>query len=233
MTIDDGYAIQRAWVDLQIAQGARLVGHKIGLTSKAMQRAVNIDEPDFGALLDDMVFDDGSELEAAQFCDPQLEVELAFVLRDRLAGDVTTEQVLDATDHIRPALELIDARSYRTDPHDRVTRTVCDTISDNAADAGIILGDARVGPRELDLRWVSAVFERNGAIEETGVAAGVLGDPVLGIVWLARRLADHGVALEPGQIVLCGSFTRPVPCRAGDKFVARYRELGDIRVSFR
>ena len=233
MTIDDAYACQLAWVELMVADGRRVVGHKIGLTSKAMQRAVNIDEPDFGALTDDMMMANGVVLDAARFCDPQLEVELAFVLAEPLGGDVTVDDVRRATDYVVPALELIDARSYRTDPVDRVTRTVRDTIADNAADAGVVLGDVRFRPDDVDLRWVGAILKRNGVVEETGVAAGVLDDPVLGIVWLARRLAGHGVHLAAGSVVLCGSFTRPVPCRAGDEFEADYRELGTIRASFR
>lgn len=233
MTIDDAYACQQAWVNLQVGAGARVVGHKIGLTSRAMQRTMNIDEPDFGTLLDDMVHPSGATLRAADYCDPQLEVELAFVLARPLGGaSVTADEVLDATDHVVPALELIDARSHRTDPHDGVTRTVRDTIADNAADAGVILGDVRFGPRQRDLRWVAAVLSCNGVVEETGVAAGVLDDPVLGVVWLARRLAGFGVHLEAGEIVLCGSFTRPVRCRAGDRIEVDYRDLGVVSVSF-
>ena len=233
MTIDDAYAVQQAWVDLQVSQGALVIGHKIGLTSRAMQQAMSIDEPDFGVLLDHMAIDSGQVLRAADYVDPKLEVELAFVLRDRLDGtDVTADEVLAATDHVTPALELIDARSYRRDPADGVTRTVRDTISDNAANAGIVTGGRRVHPGEIDLRWVPAILARNGTVEETGVAAGVLGDPVEGIVWLARRLHRFGVTLEPGQIVLAGSFTRPVDCRAGDRFEADFGDLGVITLDF-
>jgi 2-oxo-hept-3-ene-1,7-dioate hydratase len=233
MTIGDAYAIQQAWVDLQVGAGGQVIGHKIGLTSRAMQQAMSIDEPDFGVLLDHMVIDDGATVRAVDFVDPKLEVELAFVLRDRIdSADVTAEDVLAATEHVVPALELIDARSYRRDPDDGVTRTVRDTIADNAANAGIVTGARRVRPAEIELRWVPAVLTRNGIVEETGVAAGVLGDPVKGIVWLARRLHSLGVALEPGQIVLAGSFTRPVDCRAGDRFEADFGDLGVVRLAF-
>lgn len=233
MTIDDAYECQRAWVELQVAAGAHVVGHKIGLTSRAMQRTMSIDEPDFGTLLDYMLMPSGVALPTASFCEPQLEVELAFVLGSTLAGaDVSVDDVYDATEYVVPALELIDARSFRTDPTDRVTRTVRDTIADNAANAGVILGDVHVAPRDIDLRWVAAVFKRNGIVEETGVAAGVLDDPVMGIVWLARRLAGYGVELATGSTILCGSFTRPVVCRAGDEFEADYHELGTITASF-
>ena len=233
MTVDDGYAIQSAWLQIELGRGAQLVGHKIGLTSRAMQLAMNIDEPDYGYLLDDMVFHNGCELETSRYCDPKIEVELAFVIGERIEGvDVTVEQVLDATEAVVPAIELIDARSYRRHPRTGLTRTVTDTISDNAADAGIIMGDFRENPKDLDLPWIAAVCERNGSIEESGVAAAVLGNPARGVAWLARRYAPHGVALEPGQIVLSGSFTRPVDCRVGDRFRVDYRDLGAIEFSF-
>ncbi len=233
MTIDDAYAIKNRWLQIELERGQTLVGHKIGLTSRAMQLAMNIDEPDSGYLLDDMVFENGCRLEAAAFCDPKIEVELAFIIGSRIEGsDVTIEQVLESTEAVVPAIELIDARSYRKHPETGVTRSVTDTISDNAADAGIILGDCREDPNNIDMAWVAAVCRRNGDVEESGVASAVLGHPALGVAWLARRYADHGVGLEPGQIVLSGSFTRPVDCRAGDDFKVEYRDLGTIDFSF-
>ena len=233
MTIDDAYACQMEWIRLQVDEGARIVGHKIGLTSRAMQSAMKIGEPDYGTLLDYMIHDSGVTLRAADYIDPRLEVELAFVLGAGLEGtDVTTDDVLAATEWIVPALELIDARSYRVDPDDGVTRTVCDTIADNAADAGVVLGTTRVEPSAIDLRWAAAILKQNGVVEETGVAAGVLDDPVQGVVWLVHRLAHFGVGLEPGEIVLSGSFTRPVLCRAGDHFEVDYNDLGIITCRF-
>jgi 2-oxo-hept-3-ene-1,7-dioate hydratase len=233
MTLDDAYACQKAWTDLQVADGAKVRGHKIGLTSRAMQQAMKIDEPDFGVLFDYMFFESGATLTAAEYLDPKVEVELAFVLGRPLGGqDVTVDDVRAATDHIVPALELIDARSHRIDPDDHVARGVRDTIADNAADAGVITGGRRVPPGELDLRWVPAILKRNHVVEETGVAAGVLDDPVRGIVWLARRLAGYGITLEAGETILAGSFTRPVDCRAGDHFEVDYAELGVITLDF-
>lgn len=233
LTIDDAYAIQAAWRDLKLARGETLVGHKIGLTSRAMQAAMNITTPDSGFLTNKMVFEPNSELAAADFCDPKLEVELAFVLASDLAGDdLTVDDVLDASEYVVPAIELIAARSYRRDPDSGRTRTVVDTIADNAADAGIIMGPERIGPRDVDLRWVSALGARNGVIEETGVAAGVMGHPAEGIVWLARRYHQQGLTLEAGQIILAGSFTRPIDIRAGDDFHFDYGPLGDFGLSF-
>ena len=233
MTMDDAYRVQAAWLDRKLAQGEELVGHKIGLTSRAMQAAMNITTPDSGFLTRDMVFEPDSTLEAARFCDPKLEIELAFVLATDLAGaDLTVDDVLDATDHVSPAIELIAARSFRKDPDTGRTRTVVDTIADNAADAGIICGGRQVAPREVDLRWVGALGYRNGTIEETGVAAGVLDHPAAGIVWLARRYAEQGLTLEAGQTILAGSFTRPIDIRPGDEFRFDFGDLGSFGLAF-
>jgi len=233
LTIDDAYAIQAEWLKIKLARGERLVGHKIGLTSRAMQAAMNIDTPDSGFLTDRMVFEPDRELPAGDFCDPKLEIELAFVLAADLAGgDLSTDDVLDATEYVVPAVELIAARSFRRDPDTGRTRTVVDTIADNAADAGIICGGERVGPRDVDLRWVGAIGTRNGVIEETGIAAGVLGHPAEGIVWLARRYHEQGLTLEAGQTILAGSFTRPIDIRPGDDFHFDYGPLGSFGLGF-
>lgn len=233
MDMEDAYAIQSAWVQRKVAAGDPVIGYKIGLTSRVMQRAMKIDEPDFGVLLKSMAFANGARIRAADFTDPRIEVELAFVLKKRLAGtDVTVEQVLDATDYVVPALELIAARSFRVDPATGYTRTVMDTIADNAANAGIITADRRFAPDQIDLRWSGAILYRNGVVEETGLAAAVLDHPAHGICWVARRFAPHDIALEPGQIILSGSFTAPVIARAGDHFLADYGPLGRIECHF-
>lgn len=233
MTIDDGYAIQKQWVDRKIAEGCKVVGYKIGYTSRAMQKALNIEEPDFGVLLDDMVFADGADIEAAQFCDPRIEVELAFVLKDRLYGEnLTIDEVLAATDYITPALEIIAARSYRKHPQTGYTRKVMDTVADNAGNAGIIMGGRRIKPGERDLRWCGGLLFRNDIIEETGLAAAVLNHPANGICWVAKRFAPYGVALEPGQVILAGSFTAPVAVTAGDVIHADYGDLGSVSCRF-
>lgn len=233
MEISDSYAIQNAWMDLKRAEGRSVVGYKIGLTSKVMQVAMNIDEPDYGTLLDDMVFENNSEIKASDFLDPRIEVELAFVLKKRLFGEnVTLEDVLEATDYVVPSLELIAARSFRIDPETGYTRTVKDTISDNAANGGIITGGKKVKPNEVDLRWISTLLYKNGIIEESGVAAAVLDHPANGVVWLAKKYALHNVALESGQIILAGSYTRPIKVAKGDVIVADYGPLGKINCSF-
>ena len=234
MTIDDAYRVQAAWLERKLARGERLVGHKIGLTSRAMQAVMKITTPDSGFLTDRMVFAPDDELEAGRFCDPKLEVELAFVLASDLdSTDLGVDDVLDATDHVVPAVELIAARSFRLDPDTGRPRTVVDTIADNAADAGIICGGAPVGPREVDLRWVGALAYRNDQLEETGLAAGVLDHPARGIVWLAERYAQQGLRLEAGQTILAGSFTRPIDIAHGDRFRFDYGPLGSFGLVFR
>jgi 2-oxo-hept-3-ene-1,7-dioate hydratase len=184
-------------------------------------------------LLDYMFIGNGATLRAGDYCDPKLEVEVAFRLRAPLAGEhVTVEEVLNATASVTAAAELIDARSFRVDPHDHVSRTVRDTIADNAANAGIVVGDVNLSPDAIDRRWIGAIMTRNGEVEETGLAAGVLGDPVLGIVWLARRFARYGMRLDAGQTILAGSFTRPVTCRAGDQFHIEFGALGQLNLAF-
>ncbi len=233
MTIADGYAISRAWVQLKIAEGRVVKGHKIGLTSRAMQQASQITEPDYGTLLDDIFFPEGSDIPASRFIAPRVEVELAFILGQRLQGpNVTIFDVLAATDYVVPAIEIIDARIEQFDRHTRAARKVFDTISDNAANAGIVMGGRPVKPDAVDLRWVSALLYKNGVIEESGVAAAVLNHPATGVAWLANKLAPWDECLEAGEVVLSGSFTRPTSAVAGDTFHADYGPLGSIAFRF-
>ena len=232
MTIEDGYAVSRAWVAMKIAEGRKVRGHKIGLTSRAMQLSSQIDEPDYGTLLDDMFFAPGN-IPTERFIAPRVEVELAFILKRPLEGEqVDVEDVLAATDYVQPAIEIIDARIEQFDRHTRAMRKVYDTISDNAANAGIILGGRQVKPQEVDLPWVGAILRQNGAVEETGLAAGVQGHPAVGVAWLARKLAPWGERLEAGEVVLAGSFTRPAVAKKGDVFDADYGPLGRFSFTF-
>jgi len=233
MTIEDAYAVQHEWVSMKLTRGDRLRGHKVGLTSRAMQMSSQIDEPDFGDLLDGMFFDPGTTLPAGHFIVPRVEVELAFVLRRRLQGPrCTLANVLAATEYITPAIEIIDARIQQIDPATGAPRRVTDTISDNAANAGVVLGGHRIAPSEVDLRWIPALCYRNGVIEESGVSAAVLGHPANGVAWLANKLATYGRALERGHVVLAGSFIRPIPARSGDDFRADFGPLGSISLRF-
>ena len=233
MDITDSYAIQRAWMDIKRSQGRTAIGHKIGLTSRAMQLASQITEPDFGLLLDDMLIRDGSEIQTTRFIVPRLEVEFAFILAKPLRGPgVTLFDVLNATDHVVPALELIDARIEQFDRVSKAPRKVLDTIADNAANGAIILGGRPMRVDAVDLRWAGALLFKNGVIEESGLGAAVLNHPGNGVAWLANKLALHGEGLAAGEIVLGGSFTRPVACAAGDTFHADYGLMGSISVRF-
>jgi 2-oxo-hept-3-ene-1,7-dioate hydratase len=226
ITLDDSYAISTEVAKRRIAAGAKLIGHKVGLTSKAMQRSSQINEPDYGHLLDTMMIPDGARVAHEDFCRPRIEVELAFVLGKRLLGPgVGLTDVLRATEYVVPALEIVDARIQ--DP-----RKIVDTVADNGAAAGIVTGGRPVGPNDVDLRWVGGIMYRNSEIEETGLAAGVLGHPAMGVAWLANKLGAHGVPLEPGHLVLAGSFTRVVFASKGDTVHGDFGPLGGIAVQF-
>lgn len=233
ITLDDAYAIQKAWVGMKIAEGRTMRGWKVGLTSKAMQSALAIDEPDSGILFDDMFFDDGGVVPTDRFIATRIEAELAFFLKYRLRGPACTMfDVLNATEFVVPALEILDTRIERLDNETKSTRKIFDTIADNAANAGVILGGRPFRPLEADLRWIGALCYRNGQLEETGLAAGVLNHPAASVAWLANTIAAHGQALDPGQIVLAGSFIRPIEVRKGDTFQADYGPFGTVSCYF-
>ena len=233
MRIEDGYAISREWVRQKIAAGRTVRGHKIGLTSRAMQMASQITEPDYAPLMDDMFFDNGTDIPATRFIAPRVEVELAFILGKPLEGpEVSLFEVLSATDYVVPAIEIIDARIEQFDRESGAPRKVFDTISDFAANAGVVLGGRPVKPLDVDLRWVGALLHKNGVIEETGLAAAVLNHPATGVAWLANKIAPHGEQLNAGDVVLAGSFTRPTAAKAGDAFHADYGPLGSVSFRF-
>lgn len=227
MTVEDSYAVQNEWRRRGIASGRRLVGRKIGLTSKVMQVATGITEPDYGAIFADMVYDNGAVIPHDRFSNVRIEVELAFVLQNSVEGpDASIFDVLRATEYVVPALEILSSRIAMEG------RTIVDTISDNAAMGGMIYGGNPVAVDQVDLRWVSALLYRNEVIEESGVAAAVLNHPAVGVAWLANKLAQHGDRLEAGEVVLAGSFTRPMWVHPGDTVLADYKELGTITCRF-
>ena len=233
MTVADGYAIQRAWVALKLAEGRVIKGRKIGLTSRAMQQSSQIDEPDYAPLLDDMFFEAGGDIPIDRFIAPRVEVELAFVLGRPLRGPgVTLADVLAATEVVTPAVEIIDARIEQFDRETKAPRKVFDTIADFAANAGIVTGGRPVRPHDVDLRWVGAMLYKNGVIEETGLAAAVLNHPANGVAWLANKIAPYDEQLNAGDVVLGGSFTRPATAARGDVFHVDYGPLGAIAFRF-
>ncbi len=226
IAIEDSYAISADVMQRKLKEGRKLIGHKVGLTSKAMQRSSQIDEPDYGYILDDQMIGDGAKVPHANYCKPRVEVELAFIMGKRLQGPgVGLAEVLRATEYVIPAIEIVDARIQ--DP-----RRIVDTVADNGAAAGIALGGRPVGPTDVDLRWVGGIMYRNSEIEETGLAAGVLGHPALGVAWLANKICQYGHALEPGHIVLAGSFTRVVFAQKGDTLHADFGPLGGLAIQF-
>ena len=223
---EDAYAIQSLVQGRKIREGRKLIGHKVGLTSKAMQRSSQIDEPDYGHLLDDMMLSDGAKVAHSNYCVPRVEIELAFLLGAPLRGpDVRLTDVLRATEYVIPALEIVDARVQNP-------RKIFDTISDNGAAAGIVTGGRPIKPLEVDLRWVGGIMSVYGQIEETGLAAGVLGHPALGVAWLANKLHELGVGLEAGHLVLAGAFTRVVFANKGDTIQGDFGPLGTVAVQF-
>lgn len=233
MGMHDAYEVQNAIYSAKLAEGRKVIGWKIGLTSKAMQYALNIDIPDSGILFDDMVFDHDSTVPKGRFIQPRIEAEIAFVMKDAIGGDdVTRADVIAATAYVAPSIEILDTRILRVDPETGKTRSVFDTISDNAANAGIVLGPQKHAVDAFDLRWVGAITTRNGEVEETGLGAGVLNDPIQSVVWLAQRMAQYGQKIEPGNVILSGSFIRPVECPSETCINADFGPFGSVSINF-
>lgn len=232
MSLDDAYAVQKAQVPLKLAEGRSIIGWKIGLTSKVMQDALGIETPDSGVLYDNMRFHSGERVPRGRFIQPRVEAEIAFVLKDTIGGDATRRSVLAATDYVTPSLEILDTRILRKDPVSGQARKIFDTISDNAANAGIVLSDARHEPDAFDLRWTGAVIYVGDQVVTTGLGAAVLDDPVESVVWLARRMHSYGQKLEAGQVVLSGSFISPIECPSGTDIRADFGQFGEVKIAF-
>lgn len=241
MDMDDAYAVQAALIQHKINAGRTIIGRKIGLTSKAMQAALNIDIPDSGVLLDDMHFENGAVIPDGRFIEPRIEAEIAFVMKAELRGSaqgvdasspISRDDVIAATDYVTPSLEILDTRILRKDPGSGDSRKIVDTISDNAANAGVVLGDRQHAIDAYDLRWVGAIVSRNAEVEETGLGAGVLNDPVTSVVWLANRLLQYGDWVKAGDIILSGSFIRPIEAIAGSKIHADFGDFGSVNCNF-
>ncbi len=232
ITLDDAYAIQSAQMAQKLAAGRKIIGWKIGLTSKVMQDALGIDTPDSGVLYDDMLFQTGGTVPAGRFIQPRVEAEIAFVMKAPLDGDVTRDDVLAATETVVPSLEILDTRILRVDPDTGQPRVIFDTVSDNAANAGIVLGAERHAPDAHDLRWTGAIVRKNDEVVATGLGAAVLDDPVMGIVWLARRMHQYGQRIEAGQVILSGSFIAPIECPPGTVIDADFGGFGAVSISF-
>ena len=232
INMDDAYKIQSLLVKKKISAENKIIGWKIGLTSKAMQNALNIDIPDSGVLLSDMIFQNGNHIPLGRFIQPRIEAEIAFVMKSDLSGKVSRSDVLSATEYVCPSIEILDTRIVRKDETTGASRTVFDTIADNAANAGIVLGNEKHDPFKFDLSWVGAIVSRNGEVEETGLGGGVLGDPILGISWLSERLGKYGDKISKGDVVLSGSFIRPIECPSGSDIRADFSNFGIVELYF-
>lgn len=227
LTLSAAYAIQSVNIEQRVRAGARVIGHKVGLTSRAMQEMLGVAEPDYGKLLDNMLVAPDAETNVAEYCAPRAEVETAFILERGLGGpDVTEEDVIAVTSAIVPAIEIIDSRiaDWRI--------TLVDTVADNASSAAFVLGEARVSPSTLDLSAIEATLYRNGEVADRGRSSAVLGHPATAVAWLARTLHQHGAAIEAGAVVLPGACTRAIPVRAGDHVMGVFEGLGSVSVRF-
>ncbi|MCW2762396.1 MAG: 2-keto-4-pentenoate hydratase [Marmoricola sp.] len=223
----DAYEIQLLNIRHRLEAGAGVRGHKVGLSSKAMQEMMGVDEPDYGHLLTDMELFEDEPVAAGQYCYPRVEVEVAFVLGETLPGvGCTEEDVLRATEFVAPSIELIDSRVVDWNIK------IADTIADNASSAGFILGPERVRPDSVDLRAINAVLTRNGEKVAEGRSDAVLGNPVRAVAWLANKVAEFGVTLEAGHVILPGSVHRAIDVRPGDDFVAEFEGFGSVHLNF-
>ncbi|MGZ4585537.1 MAG: 2-keto-4-pentenoate hydratase [Mycobacterium sp.] len=223
----DAYEIQLINIRQRIAEGARVLGHKVGLSSKVIQQMMGVDEPDYGHLLDEMQLFEDTPVKASRYLWPRVEVEVGFILNADLPGaDCTEDDVLAATEALVPSIELIDTRitDWKIE--------LCDTIADNASSAGFVLGEARVSPRDIDVKGIDAVLRCNGEVVAEGRTDAVLGNPVTAVAWLARKVEGFGVRLRKGDVVLPGSCTRAIDAHAGDEFVAEFTGLGSVQLSF-
>jgi len=227
IVFEDAYEIQKLQIDQLLAGGRIVKGHKVGLTSAAMQNQLGVDQPDFGHLLDDFFFLEHMPIPMDRWLQARIEPEVAFVLGKPLKGPgVTVAEAIQAVDFVLPALEIVDSRikDWKIG--------IIDTISDNASSGGVILGGSPTRLTDVDLRLVGCTLLKNGQIVGTGANGAVLGNPINSLVWLANTVGPSGVTLEPGHVVLPGSVTKMQPIAAGDTFVANWGALGSVTARF-
>ena len=227
LTVEEAYYIQLENIEQKVAQGQTIVGKKIGLTSKAMQDLLGVNEPDYGQLLDGMVVENGSVVPKDKVLQPKVEGEIAFILKKELKGpNVTTLDVIQATDYILPAIEVVDSRvkDWKI--------KLPDTIADNASSAFYALGGKPVKIEDVDLELLGMVLTKNGKLVNTGVGAAALGNPAQCVAWLANRLADFDISLRAGEVILSGALSAAVEAKEGDTFTAKFAHLGEVSVHF-
>lgn len=227
LTIEMAYQIQLHNIQKKVAQGRKVVGKKIGLTSRAMQQLLGVDQPDYGHLLDDMVVENRGLISFSRLLQPKVEAEVAFVLKDDLMGPgITVDDVLRATDYVLPALEIVDSRikDWKI--------KIEDTIADNASSGCFVLGGKPRKVDELDLVQFGMVLYQNGQVANTGVGVAALGNPAYCVAWLANKLAEFGIGLKAGEVILSGALSAAVDAHPGDVFQARLDGLGEVGVTF-
>ncbi|WP_432842371.1 2-keto-4-pentenoate hydratase [Dactylosporangium sp. CA-092794] len=227
MTLEDAYAVQQLQVAQWLAEGAAIKGHKVGLTSAAMQRQLGVTQPDYGVLRDDMFYPEHAPIPVERFLQPRIEPEIAFVLRRDLAGPgVTAAEAAAAVDFVLPALEIIDSRvrDWKI--------SICDTIADNASSGGVVLGGNPTPLTAVDIRLSGCNLYGDGAIVATGAGGAVLGSPLASLMWLANTVGRHGVVLKAGHVVLPGSVTAAQPVRPGSTWTAQFGGLGSVTARF-
>lgn len=227
ITVDEAYYIQLKQIQEKVSKGAKVVGKKIGLTSKVMQNMFQVNEPDYGHLLDNMLHIDGEEIALDAFLEPKLEFEIAFVLKKDLQGPgVTIIDVVEATDYVAPAFEVIDSRIK-----DWKIRFE-DTVADNGSSARAILGGYPTPIEDIDLTHLGMAVYRNGKFLDAATGAAVMGNPARAVAWLANALGKYDISLHKGDIVLSGALTAAIPINNGDTFTADFAHIGSVSASF-
>lgn len=233
LTLDEAYAVQREWTMGRISrEGRRAVGYKVALTTRGTQRAFGIDRPIYGTLLDDMAFDEGTSVPFDRFVAPKVEMELAFHMGRRLQGPCDEAEAIAAIDWVAPAVEILDSRTPLRDTATGCTRSAIDIVADGGGAAGYVVSSRRLGPTEVDLSRLGAVLYHNGEAEDSGLFPLVFGHPARALVWLAGALAEHGRAIEAGEIILSGSVIKPYPVARGDRFAFDFGTAGTIALRF-
>lgn len=227
ISVEDAYQIQLLQIQEKVERGAEIKGLKVGLTSKVMQDMFNVDTPDYGHILDSMIFGQDSSVNVEQFIQPKVEFEIAFVLKSELKGpNVTVEDVLTATDYVVPAIEIIDSRiedwKFKFE----------DTVADNGSSAGAVFGSKRTYAKDVDLAAVEMNAYRNGEWFDSATGEAVMGHPAKAVAWLANAVAEYGITLRAGYFILAGALSKAVPFEADENFTADFGELGDVSVSF-
>ncbi len=222
----DAYKIQLINIDKELSEGRKITGKKIGLTSLAVQNMLGVNQPDFGHLLDSMEVKNNT-IKRSTMLQPKVEGEIAFVLKEDIVGpNARVEDVINATDYVSAAIEIVDSRiaDWKIG--------IIDTVADNASSGMYVISDKKIDPREIDLQAIKMDFYKNGELANTGYGSATLGDPAFCVAWLANTLHEYGVVLKKGEVVLSGALSAMLAADRGDEFTAKFSELGDVKVKF-